>query len=142
VQVKRTIPILCCLFVVLAGAISVWANCKQDSFASRDHNGSEVPAHDHEHDANSNHDHSRNSVIHCLPLDVFLPSAALSRGKDHRVSSFLDVPVAEWTSRLADHYANHLIHGPPGFAPPVQIPMYLLLSVFRIRVPSPFNPIC
>jgi len=130
--VKRTITILCCLFVVFAGAVSVWANCKQDSFASRDHHGSAVPAQDQEHHANSNHNHSRNSVIHCLPLDVFLPTAALSRGKEHRVSSFLDVLVAGWNSQFSDHYSNRLMHGPPGFAPPSIVPAYLLLSVLRI----------
>jgi hypothetical protein len=129
---KRLILITCSFLVVFSGAIAAWQSCHQVSFASDAHHSSPIPVHGHDHDSESEHHHSHNSVIHCPPLDGYLPSAAFSVAKDHRFERLLATFVAGFNSQVTQYGLSRLIHGPPGFSNSSIIPQYLLLSVLRI----------
>ena len=128
---KRLIVIVCCLFVIFAGAASAWANCKQMPFASEQQKRLPVASHSHDHESHG-HEHSHQTAIHCPTLDEFTLGASFSLSKEHRVERVLDKLVAEFDSQLILHASRWLSHGPPGFTRLSSIPPYLLLSVFRI----------
>ena len=122
---KRTVTVICGLLIFFAGIAEARARCKQVSFASHDHYGSQVPAQSHQH-SHSNHNHSHDSVIHCPGLDEFVPVANFSESKDIRA---MLVPAALISELHLQFTPNGIrsIHGPPGFSRLNSIPHYLLL---------------
>ena len=129
---KRLILITCSFLVVFSGAIAAWASCSRASFASDAHHGSPVPVHGHDHNSESEHHHSNNTVIHCPPLDGYLPTATFSLNKEHRIERVLATLVGGFNTPVTQYGSFRLIHGPPGFPYSSIIPQYLLLSVLRI----------
>ncbi len=130
---KLTIAMVCCLFVVFAGAASAWANCKQVSFAPENYHGSQSSGHhNNDHHSDSNDNHSHDSIIHCPTLSQFLLTANFSAAKDQRVERVPDKIAVELGSQFYQHWPHGLIHGPPGCYPSSSIPSYLVLSVLRI----------
>lgn len=129
---KRVLLIACCLFVLLAGAASAWADCKQISFVPEGHKQTSAAAHTHGHHGDSHHTHSDDTVIHCPTLDEFLPAATFSPSKDHRVQRVPDALVAELHSQSTQQRFLRLSIGPPNFSSFSSIPSYLLLSALRI----------
>ena len=129
---KRSIVIICCLFVFFAGIASAWVSCKQEVFAADHHRSSPVavPAHDHESD--SPHEHSHGTVIHCPTLDEFLLTATFSASKDHRKERLTHAVVIELVSQCGLQQSYRSLHGPPGFSRSNSIPSYLSFSVLRI----------
>jgi hypothetical protein len=129
---KRLILITCSFLVVFSGAIAAWESCNRVSFASESDHDSSVPVHGHHHDSGSEHHHSDNGLIHCPPLDGYLPTAIFSLNKDHRIERVLATFVAGFDTPVRRIGSYGLIHGPPGFLHSNIIPQYLLLSVLRI----------
>ena len=129
---KRLILITCSFLVVFSGAIAAWESCNRVSFASDTHHGSPVPVHGHDHESGSEHHHSNNGLIHCPPLDGYLPTAIFSLTKDHRIERVLATFVAGFDTPVTQYGSYGLVHGPPGFLHSSIIPQYLLLSVLRI----------
>jgi hypothetical protein len=129
---KRLIVIVCCLFVIFAGAASAWANCKQAPFGSEDHRRSSDAIHTHDHHTDSHDEHSPGTVIHCPTLDEFLLTAIFSANTYERVERLPAAVVEIINAELGRQSSNPSIHGPPGFSRLNGIPPYLLLSVLRI----------
>ena len=129
---KRSIVIICCLFVFFAGVATAWASCKQVSFAADHHRSSSVAVPAHDHESGSHHEHSHGTVIHCPILDQFLPAATFKASKDHRIERLTHAAVTELDSQFGLPQSYRSLHGPPGFSRSNNIPSYLLLSVLRI----------
>ena len=129
---KRSIVIICCLFVLFASTAAAWASCKQVSFTAGHHRSSSdaVPAHNHESD--SHHEHSPGTVIHCPTLDQFLLTATFSATKTPRMEHVSHADVSGLVSQPGWPQSYRSLHGPPGFSRSTNIPPYLLLSVLRI----------
>jgi hypothetical protein len=133
---KRLAIIVCCLFVIFAGAASAWADCKQLSAAPGGQNGPGA-AHTHGHHADGNHPHSEHAhphdaVIHCPIFEEFIITASFSTLRDHRVQRLLDTPIAELHSQSTPDHFRRLTNGPPVFASFSSLPSYLALSALRI----------
>ena len=129
---KRLTLIVCCFLILFAGVAAAWASCREIPFATAVQlHARSAPVHTHKHHSEPAHQHSHNSVIHCPPLDEFVPTAIFSVGNDHRVERIWVTVTGELASQFTpDRF--HLIHGPPGFSQLSLIPSYLLLSVLRI----------
>jgi hypothetical protein len=126
---KRFVVIVCSLFIVFAGAVSAWADCKQEPLPIDRQNRPVAHAHDHHSDANHKHSDAR---IHCPTLDEFLLSSTFSLSKDHRELRTRDPFCAVVDCQVSQDVSRWLIDGPPGFSRLDSIPPYLLLSVLRI----------
>jgi hypothetical protein len=127
---KRPFLLTFSLMILIAGAVSAWASCKETSFTSH---GEHPPgsAHSHDHHSDSHHAVPDGSVAHCPTLDHFLPGAAFSTGKDAGAGWPADTRVVRQHDDVSGGDYESL-HGPPGFAYLTFIPPYLSFSVLRI----------
>jgi hypothetical protein len=128
---KRLFFITCSFLVFFAGTAAAWESCRQIRLVpDNTHHSASAHGHDH-HSEPEGHD-SDAGMIHCPPLDSYLPTANFTVTKDHRVERVVTPLAAAFDHRLTNSAGYRLIHGPPGFARKRNIPSYLLLSVLRI----------
>jgi hypothetical protein len=127
---KRVIAITACLFVVLAGAASAWAGCKQVSFFLD--STSPAAAHAHDPHSDSHHNHDNRTAIHCPILEEFLLSASFSASRNDGIERLTHTVVNKLDSHFGGQQLYRSLHGPPGYSRSNNTPPYLFLSVLRI----------
>jgi ABC-type nickel/cobalt efflux system permease component RcnA len=127
---RRLGIVICSLLVLLAGAVSAWASCKEVRLAVSNYQAGAKHKHQHEHHGHSDHNHSHNTGIHCLTLNTFLPAATFSSNTYSRTEPILDAFVVAVSLYLTERVYRS-IHGPPGFIIP-GFHSHLSLSVLRI----------
>ncbi len=129
---KRLIPLICCLLVLVGGIAAALAVCEKISFAATDQRHASVSPTTHDHHSESHHEHSDDANVHCPTVKEFVATPVFSvkpdRGQERVVN-----PVAAILALGMGYGAFHrLIHGPPAFAHSSGIPSHLFVSVLRI----------
>jgi hypothetical protein len=125
---KRLFAIVSCLFMILAGAASVWASCKVEFPQRKSPNA----AHAHHHHSDFDHRHDKGTAIHCPTLDGFLPTARISTTRIDRIEPLRLAALDAARSEIGPSVLYRSLHGPPGCSPFSNTPSYLSLSALRI----------
>ena len=131
---KRLFVILCCLSLLVAGAATAWANCRQVSIGNDSYSYSPGAGHSHDHGTDSSDEgsgRSHSGEIHCPILKDFVPNAVISAKPNRQSETFRSV-LAEAAFFISHRAFYRLIHDPPVTAQSNSIPYHILLSVFRI----------
>ena len=125
---KRSISILACALVLIAGAAAAWADCSRIAFGKNSADEPVRHGHDHPH---SDERQSHDSAVHCPTLDQFVPAASFSAtgliGVEH-----VSVPFFSSANPDVPSIRFFRTHGPPGHLKSFRIPPYLALSVLRV----------
>jgi hypothetical protein len=132
---RRLILLSYAFFVLISGAASAWASCKQIPFASADDHRSSPLAQTHDDGAdyhvNSDQKDSHHTATHYCTLKQFLPSAAVLFKPDRGEKPVSDLFETEFASLLDHPGCERLVHGPPAVVRSSSISFHLFL-VLRI----------
>ena len=128
---KRFLVIVCSLLMLVAGAASAWADCKQISSTFDDQRHA-VSSSAHDHHSDSHHKHSDGSQVHCPIIEEFVPTVVLSLKTGGGPERLLDPFTAELIFRMSSGEFHPLMHGPPILTRTTSTPSHIFLSVLRI----------
>jgi hypothetical protein len=112
----------------LANVAAAWAACEQvSSRAFYGHHTTDAE----DHRSDSSHEHSDKARIHCLIIELFIPTA-MSSAKPGRGSGFILSSMAVKLDHGKSGSEFLRLHDPPSLTRSSGVPSHLFISVLRI----------